>query len=69
MQFDYNDFEWIVCDTFGQVLKTQKDIYQNFLLISLVQAVHIFSITGLHITTLGLIQYIPWIKIFKRNLL
>ena len=24
MQFDYNDFEWIVCDTFGQVLKTQK---------------------------------------------
>lgn len=24
MQFDVNDFEWIVCDTLGQVLKTQK---------------------------------------------
>ncbi len=24
MQFDINDFEWIVCDTLGQVLKTQK---------------------------------------------
>lgn len=24
MQFDYTDFEWIVCDTSGQILKTQK---------------------------------------------
>ena len=24
MEFDINDFEWIVCDTLGQVLKTQK---------------------------------------------
>ncbi len=24
MQFDVNDFEWVVCDTLGRVLKTQK---------------------------------------------